>query len=173
MTAFGNTGNLPIAIVGSVCHDSENLFGPDCKKKGVAYVSFAQWAAVILVYTFVYHMIVEDEAEEDGQQPSDQLCGPLLVEAEWPGVEDKETENCKTPFIATIDILENEQVNENENTLRTVGCIEAPTVVRQMKIIADQTPIQHTLQPPTVAYVLALIVGMVPQIKALVFGDNL
>ncbi|XP_011070649.1 protein PIN-LIKES 2 isoform X2 [Sesamum indicum] len=179
MTAFGNTGNLPIAIVGSVCHDEENLFGPDCRKKGVAYVSFAQWVAVILVYTLVYHMmepplrycdLVEDVAEDHEQRPSDQLCRPLLVEAEWPGIEDKETENCKIPFIATIDIPEKEQVNENGNTLRTIGCINAPTVVKKMKIIAEQTPIQHILQPPTVASLLAILVGMVPQIKVLVFG---
>ncbi|KAL0408938.1 UNVERIFIED_CONTAM: protein PIN-LIKES 2 [Sesamum radiatum] len=180
MTAFGNTGNLPIAIVGSVCHDEENLFGPDCRKKGVAYVSFAQWVAVILVYTLVYHMmepplkycelVEDDEAEEDEQRPSDQLSRPLLVEAEWPGIEDKENENCKIPFIATIDIRENEQVNDNENGPRTVGCIKAPIVVKKMKIIAEQTPIQHILQPPTVASLLAIIVGMVPQIKAFVFG---
>ncbi|XP_073109518.1 protein PIN-LIKES 2-like [Elaeis guineensis] len=57
MTGFGNTGNLPIAIVGSVCHSSDHPFGPDCHRTGIAYVSFAQWVAVILVYTFVYHMI--------------------------------------------------------------------------------------------------------------------
>lgn len=57
MTGFGNTGNLPIAIVGSVCHSSDQPFGPDCNRTGIAYVSFAQWVAVILVYTLVYHMM--------------------------------------------------------------------------------------------------------------------
>lgn len=57
MTGFGNTGNLPIAIVGSVCHSPDNLFGHDCQTKGITYVSFAQWVAVILVYTVVYHMM--------------------------------------------------------------------------------------------------------------------
>jgi auxin efflux carrier family protein len=57
MTGFGNTGNLQIAIVGSVCHSSDQPFGPDCNRIGIAYVSFAQWVAVILVYTLVYHMM--------------------------------------------------------------------------------------------------------------------
>ncbi|XP_010253023.1 PREDICTED: protein PIN-LIKES 2-like [Nelumbo nucifera] len=111
MTAFGNTGNLPLAIVGSVCHTSHNPFGPDCQRTGYAYVSFAQWVSVILVYTFVYHMmeppleyyeIVEEEAEIQELPPFNNISRPLLVEAEWPGIEDKETEHSKTPFIARI-----------------------------------------------------------------------
>lgn len=160
MTAFGNTGNLPLAIVASVCHDDDNLFGPDCKKRGVAYVSFAQWVAVTLVYAVVYHMMepplqyFEVEKEEQ-QQNSVELSKSLLVEAEWPGIEDKETENCRTPLIdgPTVD-----------GSREVVGCL---AVVRKMKI-----PIQHILQPPTIASLLAIIVGMVPQIKAFIFGDD-
>ncbi|KAH7833366.1 hypothetical protein Vadar_005557 [Vaccinium darrowii] len=76
MTAFGNTRNLPLAVVGSICHTKDNPFGPDCHRKSVAYVSFAQWVAVILLYTLVYHMmepplecyeIVEEELEIEEQ----------------------------------------------------------------------------------------------------------
>ncbi|KAI3453098.1 hypothetical protein Pfo_009761 [Paulownia fortunei] len=180
MTAFGNTGNLPLAIVGSVCHDEENMFGPDCKKKGVAYVSFAQWVSVILVYTLVYHMmeppleyyeIVEEEGEKEEQQLSSELSKPLLVEAEWPGIEDKETENSKRPFIATIDISDDEQtVDDRENSPKSIGCMATPKMVRKMKIVAEQTPFHRMLQPPTIASLLAIIVGMVPQIRTFVFG---
>ncbi|KAK6151041.1 hypothetical protein DH2020_015973 [Rehmannia glutinosa] len=91
MTAFGNTGNLPLAIVGSVCRSVDNPFGPDCHKTGTAYVSFAQWVAVLLVYTLGYHMmeppidylsVVENGTELQEQEP-------LLVE----------TEHFKTPLI--------------------------------------------------------------------------
>lgn len=172
MTAFGNTGNLPLAIVGSVCHDDDNLFGPDCKKKGVAYVSFAQWVAVTLVYTVVYHMMepplqyFEVVEKEEQQQNSVELSKSLLVEAECPGIEDKETGNCKTPFSPTIGD------RTVDGSREVVGCLAAPGVVRKMKIVAEQTPIQHILQPPTIASLLAIIVGMVPQIKAFIFGDD-
>lgn len=79
----------------------------------MAYVSFAQWVAVILVYTLVYHMmeppleyyeIVEEavEIEEQREGNDNDVSRPLLVQAEWPGIEDKETEHSKTPFIARI-----------------------------------------------------------------------
>ncbi|CAN4124923.1 unnamed protein product [Withania somnifera] len=188
MTAFGNTGNLPLAIVGSICHSMDQPFGPDCKKNGVAYVSFAQWVAVILVYTLVYHMMeppmeyyeVVDEKEEEEQQ-DDEASRPLLVEAEWPGIEDQETEHSKTPLVTRIFMslsnlsisnapdIENdtEDVVDNPESIR---CLAAPKVIKKMKTVAEQTPLKHILQPPTVASLFAILVGMVPHVKAFVFG---
>ncbi|EEF35756.1 protein PIN-LIKES 2 [Ricinus communis] len=190
MTAFGNTGNLPLAILGSVCHTKDSPFGPHCHSRGVAYVSFAQWVAVILVYTLVYHMmepplqfyeIVEEGFEIEEQQPSSDVSRPLLVEAEWPGIEDKETEHAKTPFIARIfnSISSRSQTNfpdldltaeSSATSPRSIRCLAEPRVVRRIRIVAEQTPIQHILQPPTIASLLAIVIGMVPQLKAFVFG---
>nr|KYP33670.1 putative transporter C5D6.04 [Cajanus cajan] len=159
MTGFGNTGNLLLAVVGSVCHSKDNPFGKHCNTRGVAYVSLSQWVSVILVYTLVYHMmeppmeyyeIVEEGAEIEEEQALNDISRPLLVEAEWPGIEDKETEHSKTPFIARI--------------------FKSISVVRRIRIVAEQTPLQHILQPPTIASLLAIIIGMVPQLKALFFG---
>lgn len=192
MTGFGNTGNLPLAVVGSVCHTKGNPFGLHCNTRGVAYVSLAQWVAVILVYTLVYHMmeppmeyyeIVEegDEIEEE-QRALNDISRPLLVEAEWPGMEDKETEHSKTPFIArvfksisgisssAIPDLEITVESTGGNSPRSIRCLAEPRVVRRMRIVAEQTPIQHILQPPTIASLLAIIIGSVPQLKALFFG---
>lgn len=192
MTAFGNTGNLPLAIVGSVCHTEKNPFGSHCHSRGVAYVSFAQWVAVILVYTFVYHMmeppleyyeVVEEgvEIEESEDDKGNDLSRPLLVEAEWPGMEDKETEHSKTPFIArvfkSISSVSPTSISDVDpsgdgggNSPRSIRCLAEPRVVRRIRIVAEQTPIRHILQPPTIASLLAIIIGTVPQLKAFVFG---
>ncbi|EXB65612.1 Uncharacterized transporter [Morus notabilis] len=192
MTGFGNTGNLPLAVVGSVCHSVDNPFGEHCHSRGVAYVSFAQWVAVLLVYTLVYHMmepplefyeIVEEGIEIEEQLPSNDISRPLLIEAEWPGIEEKETEHSKTPFIARIF---NSISNASQSTIpdigfsrenselspRSIRCLAEPRVVRRIRIVAEQTPIRHILQPPTIASLLAIVIGMVPQLKALFFGDN-
>ncbi|KAF8378638.1 hypothetical protein HHK36_029987 [Tetracentron sinense] len=192
MTAFGNTGNLPIAIVGSVCHSTDNPFGPHCHRRGVAYVSFAQWVAVILVYTLVYHMmeppleyyeIVEEGIEIEEEALVNDISRPLLVEAEWPGIEDKETEHSKTPFIARVfnsissisrtafpdlDFMD----EGSSSSPKSIRCLAEPRMVRRIRIVAEQTPIRHILQPPTIASLLAIIVGMVPQLKAFFFGDD-
>lgn len=192
-TAFGNTGNLPLAIVGSVCHSSDNPFGPDCYTTGVSYVSFSQWVAVLLVYTLVYHMmeppieyfdVVDGGGEIQEQLPSNDLSRPLLVEAEWPGMEDRETVHCKTPFIARVftsvstlsyssipdpDSLEEAPAPTSPKSIR---CLAEPRVVRKLRIVAEQTPVRHVLQPPMFAILLAFIVGMVPPIKSVVYGKE-
>lgn len=192
MTAFGNTGNLPLAVVGSVCHTPKNPFGPHCHSRGVAYVSFAQWVAVILVYTLVYHMmeppleyyeIVEEGVEIEEAQQTNDLSRPLLVEAEWPGIEEKETEHSKTPFIARVfksissvsqNTLQDVDISGEGggNSPRSIRCLAEPRVVRRMRIVAEQTPIRHILQPPTIASLLAIVIGTVPLLKAFFFGDD-
>ncbi|KAL4365279.1 hypothetical protein AHAS_Ahas07G0090200 [Arachis hypogaea] len=190
MTGFGNTGNLPLALVGSVCHSKDNPFGSHCNSRGVSYVSFSQWVAVILVYTFVYHMMeppmqyyeIVEEGNEIEEQRLNDISRPLLVEAEWPGIEDKETEHSKTPFIArvfksisgisssTVPDLEITAESSGGNSPRSIRCLAEPRVVRRIRIVAEQTPIQHILQPPTIASLLAIFIGMIPQLKALFFG---
>lgn len=200
MTAFGNTGNIPLAIVGSVCHTADNPFGDDCHRKGVSYVSLAQWVAVILVYTLVYHMMeppleyyeVVEEGEGGGQieiepLPVTGVSRSLLEEAEWPGMEDKETEHSKVPFIARIfnmssglsksvfPDLEQAGTGEREggsSSPRSIRCLAEPRVVRKIRIVAEQTPIKHVLQPPTIASLLAITVGLMPQVRALFFGGG-
>ncbi|KAG9449071.1 hypothetical protein H6P81_009036 [Aristolochia fimbriata] len=196
MTGFGNTGNLPIAILGSICHSSNHPFGPGCHTKGVAYVSFAQWVSVILVYTLVYHMmeppmeyyeIVSDGTEIE-ELPVADASRPLLVEAEWPGMEDKVTEHSKTPFIARVfnsmlsvsqstfpDIDLREEgtaASGGPNSPKSISCLAEPRMVRRIRVVAEQTPLQHILQPPTIASLLAIIVGFVPFFKSFVFGND-
>ncbi|KAJ8424292.1 hypothetical protein Cgig2_003274 [Carnegiea gigantea] len=199
MTAMGNTGNLPLAIITSVCHTKNHPFGPECRKNGVAYASFAQWVAVTLVYTFVYHMmeppieyydVVEEETDECEieEEQEDHLGAstygsdlsiPLLYEAEWPGVHEKETEHSKTPLIYRVfnsllgdSITSVPDFGALEEDPKTIRCLAEPKVVRKIRTVAEQTPIQNILQPPTVASLLAITIGMVPQFKSLVYGDE-
>lgn len=41
-----------------------------------------------------------------------------------------------------------------------------------MRTVAEQTPIRHILQPPTITSLLAIIIGMVPQAKSFIFGSE-
>ncbi|PRQ45634.1 putative membrane transport protein [Rosa chinensis] len=207
MTAFGNTGNLPLAIVTSICQSDDNPFGSDCYDYGVSYVSFSQWVSVILVYTLVYHMmepplrdqslLVEEEEDDEDEifeeimsgpnyEDENHLSRPLLVEAEWPGIEDKETEHCKTPFIARLFTTRSSSARLSVSTIPDVigsteeegtsnyssKCLAEPRVVRKFRSVVGMTPIHYILQPPTIASLLAIIIGMVPTLKSIVYDDD-
>ncbi|CAN1122896.1 Protein PIN-LIKES 2 [Linum perenne] len=184
-TGFGNTGNIAYAVVRTICRRSSgNPFGPNCDANGVAYVSIAQWVSVILIYSLVYHMMEpplayyevidrgEDEAAAD-------LSRPLLVEAEWPGIESQlETEHSKTPFIARLFNLSNlsgisqSDVSGAVESPKSIKCLAEPRVVRKIRVVAEQTPIHHILQPPTIASLLALIIGVIQPLKGVVYGAD-
>lgn len=137
-----------------------------------------------------YYEVVEEDGEieiagEVDNLPVSNLSRPLLHEAEWPGMEDKETEHCKTPFIARVfanvsdlsqtsipdpDSLEDAPVQPGSP--KSLTCLAEPRMVRKMRIVAEQTPIRHIMQPPTIATLLALIIGMVPFLKSIVYGDD-
>lgn len=45
-------------------------------------------------------------------------------------------------------------------------------MVRKIRVVAEKTPIQHLMQPPIIASVMAILVGMFPSTNALLFGDD-
>ncbi|GLT28847.1 hypothetical protein SLA2020_037510 [Shorea laevis] len=198
MTAFGNTGNIPIAVVSAVCRTTDNPFGSSCLE-GVAYISFSQWVSVVLVYTFVYHMMeppleywktaAEEEEEEEAEiaEIEEQVrvnhSSPLLIEAEWPGLEAIETEHSKTPFIARTfnsftrvsrteipDLESNGE--ESPGSPKSIKCLAEPKMVKKIRIAAEHTPIHHILQPPLLVFVLTIIVGVIPKVNTFVFGTD-
>ncbi|WCJ25280.1 Auxin efflux carrier family protein [Euphorbia peplus] len=187
MTGFGNTGNISVAVITSIC-ETTNPFGTDCYSNGVAYVSFSQWIAVILVYTFVYHMMEptleyyesEDERGQIGDEEEDEIVVeevadnsisiPLLAEAEWIGMEnDEETgRHNKSPFVAKIF---NSIDNEVENS-QSIRCLAEPIMVKKIRKVAEKTPVYHILQPATITCVLAIIIGIIPAVKSFVYGED-
>ncbi|XP_052205689.1 protein PIN-LIKES 2-like [Diospyros lotus] len=187
MTAFGNTGNLPLSVVSSICHSAGNPFGPHCRHKGVAYVTFAHWVAVILVYTLVYHMmepplryhdIVEEGTQiQIGEKNQVNNFGkPLLKEAERPGVEDEATELSKTPFVARIfnSVTSETHSCSLDADVELEGVATSPKSISYLAEprVAEQTTLKHILLPGMIASLLAIIVGMAPQIKSLFFGHD-
>ncbi|KAI3502567.1 hypothetical protein L1887_30710 [Cichorium endivia] len=180
MTACGNTGNLPIAILGSLCHTRDNPFGPNCHQRGVAYVSLAQWVSVILVYTLVYYMMeppmeyYEIIEEENIQNSNGDDTRPLVVEAEWPGLQ--ETDISRTPLItknlkisqSSHNLQDDEETQANE----AMRCFKEQKTVRKMVVVAEKTPIKNIFKPPVIASLLPIIIGSVPQAKSFLFGHD-
>lgn len=93
--------------------------GIRCNQAGVAYVAFSQWIAVIVIYTFVYHMLeppeeyyelVSEDAEGGSVKGSSAALNatldvesmPSVTSAEWPDVKDATTDEMRTPFLARV-----------------------------------------------------------------------
>ena len=82
-TAFGNTGNIPPAVVASVGHSSDAPFGPGYYRNGIACVSLM---GLCFLFTHMMEPPLEQyeivyEEIEISEVPVD-LSKPLLVGAE-------------------------------------------------------------------------------------------
>ncbi|CAO2817261.1 unnamed protein product [Amaranthus hypochondriacus] len=128
-------------------------------------------------------IIMEDEEEEIDQdmilRDEGELSMPLLHDAEWPGMDGKEIVYSKTPFIARVfnslifdSLRELPDLGTNLEEGQGYRCFPEPKMLRKIRIVAKQTPIKHILSPPIIASFLAILVGMVPQLEGLVFGDE-
>lgn len=136
-----------------------------------------------------YEVVPEDaEIEEEVAVSSSNISRPLLHDGEWPGMHDKETEHSKTPFIARVftsisgssqttfpdlDLTEEGGMPAGRpSSPKSIMCLAEPKVVRRIRIVAEQTPIRHILQPPTIASLFAIVVGMVPVLRSFFFGSD-
>lgn len=160
----------------------------------MAYVAFSQWVAVIVIYTFVYHMLeppmdyyelVSEEAESDASVKgvdaavASREAGesmPSVISAEWPDVRDAATEDSRTPLLArffrNLSVSSQTSTVEGDSPRAIIRCLAEPRMVRKIRVVAEKTPIQHLMQPPIIASVMAILVGMFPSTNALLFGDD-
>lgn len=78
-------------------------------------MAFSQWVAVIVIYTFVYHMLEppeefyelvsddnSDEAPVKGAENVEVDSMPTVMSAEWPDVKYAMTEDSRTPLLARV-----------------------------------------------------------------------
>jgi predicted permease len=106
---------------------------------------------------------------------------PSVTSVEWPDVNDAQNEESRIPLLARIfrypslpsqpiavNMLEGGGASPRSNG----PCIAEPRVLRKMRVVAEKTPIQHMLQPPIIASLLAIVVGSFPNTSSLLFGDD-
>ena len=153
-----------------------------CNQSGVAYIAFSQWIAVIIIYTFVYHMLeppeeyyelVADSEEEDVTKEVTDIdtdCMPSVTSVEWPGARFARTPDSQTPLLRVFRTLSLR--TQPSLSHASVGCLAEPRVIRRMRVVAEKTPIQHLMQPPLIASLLAILVGLFPNASSIIFGDD-
>ncbi|KAJ7541936.1 hypothetical protein O6H91_10G082300 [Diphasiastrum complanatum] len=149
MIGIGNIGNIPLVLIGALCRDDSNPFGsPDvCNTAGVAYISFGQWVGAVIVYTFVFDML---------SPPRDAIDEDLKAVK----VSNERGSEASTPLLHLPD----------EESQALVG--RKPKVLELIKIWIVKYRIQQFLQPPVVASLLAIIMGVIPPVKDLFFEDQ-
>ncbi|KAG6400170.1 hypothetical protein SASPL_136995 [Salvia splendens] len=161
--AAGNLGNLLLIIIPAVCRESGSPFGDSdvCVKYGMAYASLSMAIGAIYLWSYVYNIIrvsssrssreveIIDSPTHKSSSSGKSLTDPLLSETEdhekglGHGFESKP-----------------HQVSVSDNIKQRLGSVFSK--INLKKILA----------PSTTGAFVGFVVGLVPQIRGLLIGDE-
>ncbi|KAJ4793202.1 Auxin efflux carrier family protein-like [Rhynchospora pubera] len=150
---IGNIGNIPLVLLAAICRDASNPFGDTCSQAGIAYISFGQWVGAIILYTYVFQMLAPPLGET-----FDSIHEPKLLPTK--AYEDESSPE-KVPLLTPAD-------PERE----TVITAKVPTLKDRWNYLVDKFKLKQIFQPPIVASILAIGIGVVPFLKNLVLTDD-
>lgn len=100
--AVGNMSNLPLVLIGAMCSNSSEVFGPECSKQGLAYSSYGMLMGVVVMWVFAYPYLEppgEIETLLSSPCPHDAPQEPPLLLSE----EDSGSEKEDAAFDALVD----------------------------------------------------------------------
>ncbi|KAL1808078.1 hypothetical protein ACET3Z_025068 [Daucus carota] len=149
---IGNIGNVPLVLVAALCRDKANPFGDSdqCAQDGNAYISFGQWVGAIVLYTYVFQMLAPPE---EGTFDIEERALPLRST-------DKDNSPEQIPLL-----LEESEFADSSVTER--GKIKS-----LLHFLYEKLKLKQILQPPIIASVLAMGIGIVPFLKGLIFEPD-
>ncbi|KAJ3699622.1 hypothetical protein LUZ61_003327 [Rhynchospora tenuis] len=150
---IGNIGNIPLVLLAAICRDESNPFGDTCSQSGIAYISFGQWVGAIILYTYVFQMLAPPPGET-----FDSIHEPKLLPTK--AYEDESSPE-KVPLLTSTD-------SEKE----TVITAKVPTLKDRWNYLVDKFKLKQIFQPPIIASIFAIGIGVVPFLKNLVLTDD-
>ncbi|XP_059644273.1 protein PIN-LIKES 6-like [Cornus florida] len=146
----GNIGNVPLVLIAALCRDKSNPFGDSakCAHDGNAYISFGQWVGAIILYTYVFQMLAPPP---EGSFDIEERNLPIKNAPEEGSPE-------QVPLL--------EVVPENSDLPQRGKFKEF------LNFVYEKLKLKQILQPPIVASILAMVIGIVPFLKRLVLTTD-
>ncbi|XP_022924894.1 protein PIN-LIKES 6-like [Cucurbita moschata] len=149
---IGNIGNVPLVIIAALCRDESNPFGDSekCSTYGIAYISFGQWVGAIIIYTYVYAMLTPPPE------------GTFDIKNE--SIPVKNLQKDHTPVLVPLLLQEIPSTySDPSKKEETKGFLMYWFEKLKLKLF---------FQPPIVASVLAMVMGVIPFLRRLIFTPD-
>lgn len=156
---IGNIGNVPLVLISALCQDRTNPFGDSetCNQMGSAYISFGQWVGAVILYTYVFSML---------SPPEDSAKGDL--ESASTGVKTR----LDNPGSAKFPLLASEEFVSDSSSTSVDWRSKARKIGDGISSLVDRFKLKQIMQPPILASILAMIIGVVPFLKHLIMTDD-
>ncbi|CAD6236235.1 unnamed protein product [Miscanthus lutarioriparius] len=165
---IGNIGNIPLVLIAALCRDPSNPFGDSdkCNQDGNAYISFGQWVGAIIVYTYVFKMLAPPPGQTFDGSEEDEL--PIKASGEntvpqignYPMNTYTSTAPENEPLLSAGEVQKERATSIGTKIMGYVKCV--------VKFLKDK----QLLQPPIIASVFAIVIGVIPFLKNFVLTDD-
>lgn len=165
---IGNIGNIPLVLIAALCRDPSNPFGDSdkCNQDGNAYISFGQWVGAIIVYTYVFKMLAPPpgqtfDGSEDDELPvkaSGENAAPQL--GKYPMSTHTSTVPENEPLLSSAEVQKERVTSVGTKIMGCLKCV--------VKFLKDK----QLLQPPIIASVFAIVIGVIPLLKNFILTDD-
>ncbi|KAK4783079.1 hypothetical protein SAY86_007453 [Trapa natans] len=155
---IGNIGNVPLVLIAALCRDQNNPFGDSetCSTDGTAYISFGQWVGAIILYTYVFNMLAPPP---EGTFDIDELNLPTRNPLGGaPSVTNTAPEK--------VPLLTQTEAPLNPDPVKKGKAREI------LEYLYEKLKLKQILQPPIIASILAMGLGVVPFFKKLIFTPD-
>lgn len=164
---IGNIGNIPLVLIAALCRDKSNPFGDPnkCRQDGSTYIAFGQWVGAIILYTYVFKMLAPPPGETFDGADEETLPTKAPINNGAPK---------QLPHKVTMKNAAPEQVPllQQESEAPGRASTAKGKILGQMSHLIEKLKIRQILQPPIIASILGIVIGVVPFLKSLIFTDD-
>ncbi|XP_020203336.1 protein PIN-LIKES 3 [Cajanus cajan] len=167
----GNLGNLPMIIIPAICKEKGSPFGePDlCHQYGMAYASLSMAIGAVFLWSYVYN-IMRISSSRIQKEESTSIDNSILKASREKSEshQDKFSETLQ-PAKDTMDdaytILLPGPESEEKVSFST-------KIKHHLRMISSNTNFKAMFAPSTLGAILGFIIGVIPQIRNFIIGNN-
>ncbi|XP_068479409.1 protein PIN-LIKES 3-like isoform X2 [Phaseolus vulgaris] len=175
--AAGNLASFPLIIVPTICEDKNNPFGDEaiCHRNGLAYASLSMAVGYTYSWCFTFNVVRIYSPKIDAVKVDESSINPKSTTETGP------KNLLKCPCGALVMNEDTEKLNGGTDPPKfeckvANGQEKVPEKLKFMKwlkLLAEKIKKMKTLiAPSTIAAILGLTIGIVPQFRKLLVGDK-
>ncbi|KAJ4841313.1 hypothetical protein Tsubulata_025696 [Turnera subulata] len=168
--AAGNMGNMFLIMIPAVCKEKGSPFGTPgiCQSYGLAYVSLSMAIGAIYLWSYVYNIVRASSART---QKSDVIH--IGESARDNSI--SEQESCTEPLLPPHEFVASEDVEDQHSSTESEEKHEIRASIKlkqQLTIILGSINWKAVLAPSTLAVIVGFTIGLIPQIRKLMIGED-
>ncbi|XP_047966183.1 protein PIN-LIKES 3-like isoform X2 [Salvia hispanica] len=167
--AAGNLGNLLLIIIPAVCRESGSPFGDSdvCVKYGMAYASLSMAIGAIYLWSYVYNIVRVSSSRSSREV---EIIDSPTHKSSREGSPSSSGKSLTDPLLSETEDHEMGLGHGFESKPHQVSV--ADKIKQRLGSVFNKMNLKKILAPSTTGAFVGFVVGLVPQIRGLLIGDE-